>query len=40
MPADLQRYVDGALLIDLWSSLVIPRQVRAAWQPAIDAVSQ
>ena len=39
-PADLQRYVDGALLIDLWSDLVIPRKLRAAWQPLIDAVSQ
>ena len=39
MPADLQRYVDGALLIDLWSNLVIPRQLRAAWQPLIDDVS-
>ena len=29
-PADLVRHVDGALLVDLWSDLVLPRYVRAA----------
>ena len=38
MPPDLLRFVDGALLVDLWSEIVIPRQLRAAWQPVIDAV--
>jgi transcriptional regulator with XRE-family HTH domain len=33
---DLLRYVDGALLVDLWDELVLPREIRAAWQPAID----
>ncbi|HEY2998409.1 MAG TPA: helix-turn-helix transcriptional regulator [Acidimicrobiales bacterium] len=36
MPADLLRFIDGALLIDLWPDLVIPREVREAWQPVID----
>lgn len=33
---DLLRYVDGALLVDLWDELVLPREIRAAWQPVID----
>ena len=37
---DLLRYVDGALLVDLWGELVLPRKVRAAWQPVIDGVVQ
>lgn len=36
MPADLLRFIDGALLVDLWLDLVIPREVREAWQPVID----
>ena len=36
MPADIRKYVDGALLVDLWSEIVIPREVRAEWQPLID----
>ena len=36
MPADIRRYVDGALLIDQWSELVVPREVRDAWQPVVD----
>lgn len=37
-PADLLRYVDGTLLVDLWPDVVLPRDVRAAWHPLIDAV--
>jgi transcriptional regulator with XRE-family HTH domain len=37
-PQDLLDYVDGALLVDLWSELVLPRVVRAAWAPLIDRV--
>jgi hypothetical protein len=37
-PADLLRFVDGALLVDAWADLVLPRELRAAWQPVIDAV--
>ena len=38
-PADLLRLVDGALLVDLWADLVLPREVRSAWQPRIDEVT-
>ena len=33
--ADIIRYVDGALLVDLWDELALPRAVRAAWSPLI-----
>lgn len=36
MPADILRVVDGALLVDLWSELVVPRDVSAAWEPIVD----
>lgn len=36
-PEDLERWVDGALLVDLWAELVLPRGVRAAWQPVLGA---
>jgi hypothetical protein len=29
-------YVDGALLVDLWPELVLPRDLRAAWSPLIN----
>jgi DNA-binding XRE family transcriptional regulator len=35
-PADILAYIDGALLIDLWSDLVLPRAVRSAWAPVIS----
>ncbi|MEI7548395.1 MAG: helix-turn-helix transcriptional regulator [Actinomycetota bacterium] len=35
LPADLLRFVDGVLLVDLWPDLVLPRDVRSAWQPVI-----
>jgi len=34
---DVLAYIDGALLIDLWPELVLPRDVRAAWAPVIEA---
>ena len=34
---DIGRYVDGALLVDLWDELVLPRDVRDAWTPLIAA---
>lgn len=34
---DIGRYVDGALLVDLWDELVLPRDVREAWTPLIAA---
>jgi len=36
-PADILAYVYGALLLDLWDDLVIPRAVRSAWTPVIRA---
>lgn len=39
MPADILSCVDGALLIDLWPDLVLPREIRDAWQPVIDAAT-
>ena len=35
--ADIVAYVDGALLVDLWDDLVLPRAVRSAWAPVIHA---
>jgi transcriptional regulator with XRE-family HTH domain len=35
IPEDILAYIDGALLIDLWDDLVIPRDIRAAWTPLI-----
>jgi transcriptional regulator with XRE-family HTH domain len=34
-PADILAYVDGALLVDLWYELVLPRAVRSAWGPLV-----
>jgi transcriptional regulator with XRE-family HTH domain len=34
--ADVLRYFDGALLVDLWDDLVLPRVVRAAWSPLVE----
>ena len=35
-PEHLAAYIDGALLVDGWPDIVLPRQVRALWQPLID----
>jgi hypothetical protein len=37
-PDDVSTYLDGALLVDLWDSLVLPRDVRAAWSEVVDSV--
>ena len=37
-PSDIESIVDGALLVDQWDELVLPRRLRAAWQPVIDTV--
>lgn len=37
-PEDIVQWVDGAFLIDLWDELVLPREIRSAWAPVIDAV--
>lgn len=35
VPADVLSYIDGALLIDLWDDLVLPRAIREAWAPLV-----
>jgi transcriptional regulator with XRE-family HTH domain len=35
---DISDYVDGALLVDLWPDLILPAELRRAWQPLIDTV--
>jgi hypothetical protein len=39
-PADILAYVDGALLVDLWEDLVLPRAVRSAWAPLVSLSSE
>jgi hypothetical protein len=34
---DFVTYIDGALLMDSWSELVIPQDVRLLWQPLISS---
>lgn len=36
-PADLLTYLDGALLVDVWDELMLPRDVRTAWAPVVAA---
>jgi hypothetical protein len=36
-PADVLTYIDGALLVDLWDNLVLPRDVRAAWSEVVNS---
>jgi hypothetical protein len=35
---DVLRYIDGALLVDLWDQLVLPRALRGAWSPLIGQI--
>jgi transcriptional regulator with XRE-family HTH domain len=35
-PADIASVVDGALLVDAWRDLVLPAELRKAWQHLID----
>jgi transcriptional regulator with XRE-family HTH domain len=37
-PSDIAAIVDGALLVDIWEELVLPRALHRAWQPIIDSV--
>ena len=37
-PADIESIVYGALLIDVWDEIVLPRAIRSEWQPLIDQV--
>lgn len=36
VPVWIYRWVDGALLVDLWDELDLPKHLRAGWQPLID----
>jgi transcriptional regulator with XRE-family HTH domain len=36
VPVWIWRWVDGALLVDLWDELDLPRLLRVEWQPLID----
>lgn len=38
-PTDIEQIVDGLLLITLWNDLVLPADLRQAWQPIISAAS-
>lgn len=38
-PAHIERWVDGALLVDGWDDMVLPRALRQAWQPTVDEAS-
>jgi transcriptional regulator with XRE-family HTH domain len=38
-PVDIESIVDGALLVDTWDALVLPKRLRMAWQPLIDDAS-
>ncbi len=40
LPEDILAYVDGALLVDLWSELVIPREIRGAWDGVVEVVNE
>lgn len=35
----MMRWVDGALLVDVWAELALPEKIRAAWEPAVEAAS-
>ena len=35
----IMRWVDGALLIDVWDELNLPPRIRSAWEPAVLAGS-
>jgi len=37
MPRDIATYVDGALLVDLWDDLVLPRELRREWSLTLTA---
>lgn len=34
-PDDMRSFIDGALLVDLWDELVLPRRLRSAWDPVL-----
>ena len=36
-PEQLIRWVDGALLVDIWSEVEVPRPVRRSWETVVRA---
>ena len=36
-PEQILKWVDGALLVDIWGELELPRPVRASWDPVVQA---
>lgn len=36
-PDELETWVDGLFLAELWDDLMMPRTIRGRWQPVIDA---
>lgn len=36
-PNDIRAIVDGTLLLDAWPELVLPAELRRAWQPILDS---
>lgn len=40
VPLWIYRWVDGALLVDLWPELDLPTPLRKEWQPLIDHARQ
>lgn len=37
-PDDIGSVVDGTLLCECWADLVLPREMRSAWEPLINSV--
>ena len=37
-PEDIETIVDGLLLVDLWTELVLPAELRQAWSPIINSM--
>lgn len=38
-PEDVLRYIDGALLVDVWPELVLPRDIRSAWEAVVEPLT-
>jgi hypothetical protein len=38
-PIDIESIVDGALLVDIWDELVLPKRLREAWDPIVNVAS-
>ena len=40
LPEDFLRYIDGALLVDVWPDMFVPREIHDQWQPLIERYKQ